>query len=45
MSSDIDAGNAAEVLTICVASGLAQKNDLLYHNPDILVDYTNELLN
>jgi HAD superfamily hydrolase (TIGR01549 family) len=44
MSSDVDAGKAAGVLTICIASGLAQKEDLLNHHPDILVDNTDELL-
>ncbi|MHA1885355.1 MAG: HAD family hydrolase [Promethearchaeota archaeon] len=44
MTSDIDAGKAAKVKVICVASGLAQKSALLEHKPDILVDNTEELI-
>ncbi|MFW9949373.1 MAG: HAD family hydrolase, partial [Candidatus Thorarchaeota archaeon] len=45
MTSDVDAGKAANVTTICVASGLARKVDILEHKPDILVDDTNDLIN
>ncbi len=44
MTTDIDAGKAANVKMICVASGLAQKETLLEHKPDILVDNTENLL-
>lgn len=45
MTTDIDAGKSANVKMICVASGLAKKETLLEHNPDILVDNTEELIN
>ena len=45
MTTDIDAGKAAKVKMVCVASGLAQKSVLLEHNPDIIVDNTTELKN
>ena len=44
MTTDIDAGKAAKVKTVCVASGLALKANLLKHKPDILVDNTDELI-
>jgi len=44
MTTDVDAGKSANVMMICVASGLAQKETLLQHNPDILVDNTEELI-
>ncbi len=44
MTTDIDAGKAANVTMICVASGLAQKQTLKQHKPDILVDNTKELI-
>jgi len=44
MTTDIEAGKSAKVKTICVASGLAQKKVLLEHNPDILVDNTDDLI-
>ncbi len=43
MTTDIQAGKAAEVKMICVASGLAPKQSLMRYNPDILVDNTLEL--
>ncbi|MBD3197181.1 MAG: HAD-IA family hydrolase [Candidatus Lokiarchaeota archaeon] len=43
MTTDIQAGKNAEVTTVCVASGLAQKEDLKQHNPDYLVDDTKGL--
>jgi HAD superfamily hydrolase (TIGR01549 family) len=45
MSTDVDAGKAANVKMVCVASGLAQKETLKEHNPDILVENTEELIN
>ena len=39
-----DAGKAANVKMICVASGLAQKQTLYEHHPDILVENTEELI-
>jgi phosphoglycolate phosphatase-like HAD superfamily hydrolase len=45
MSTDVDAGKAANVKMVCVASGLAQKTTLHEHRPDILVDTTEELIN
>ncbi|MFX1490505.1 MAG: HAD family hydrolase [Promethearchaeota archaeon] len=45
MSTDVDAGIAANVKMVCVASGLAQKTTLQEHRPDILVDTTEELIN
>ncbi len=45
MTTDIESGKAAHVKTICVASGLAQKQTLLEHNPDILVENTEQLIN
>jgi HAD superfamily hydrolase (TIGR01549 family) len=44
MTTDVDAGKAANVKMICVASGLAQKQTLLEHKPDILVDNTESLI-
>jgi phosphoglycolate phosphatase-like HAD superfamily hydrolase len=44
MTTDVDAGKAAEVKMICVASGLAQKQKLVEHKPDILVDNTENLI-
>ncbi|MFX0004468.1 MAG: HAD family hydrolase [Candidatus Hodarchaeota archaeon] len=44
MTTDVDAGKAAKVKMICVASGLAQKQTLLDHKPDILVDNTENLV-
>jgi pyrophosphatase PpaX len=44
MTTDVDAGKAAKVKMICVASGLAQKQALVEHNPDILVDNTESLI-
>ncbi len=45
MTTDIEAGKSANVKMICVASGLAKKETLQEHNPDILVDNTEELIN
>ncbi len=44
MTTDIEAGKAAKVSMICVASGLAQKETLKKHNPDILVDNSEQLI-
>ena len=44
MTTDIEAGKAANVTTICVASGLAQKETLKKHQPNILVDNTEQLI-
>lgn len=44
MTTDIDAGKAANVTMICVASGLAQKETLKKHQPNILVDNTEQLI-
>jgi len=44
MTTDVDAGKAAGVKIVCVASGLAEKNALLEHNPDFLVENTSELM-
>lgn len=44
MTTDIEAGKSANVKTVCIASGLARKETLLEHNPDILVDNTEELI-
>ena len=44
MTTDIDAGKSANVKMVCVASGLAQKQILQEHNPDVLVNDTNELV-
>ena len=44
MTTDIDAGKSANVKMVCVASGLAQKETLLNHKPDVLVNDTNELI-
>ncbi|MFX1311767.1 MAG: HAD family hydrolase [Promethearchaeota archaeon] len=44
MTTDIEAGKAANVKMICVASGLAKKETLLAHQPDILVDNTTQLI-
>ncbi|TXT65634.1 MAG: HAD-superfamily hydrolase [Promethearchaeota archaeon] len=43
MTTDVDAGKAAGVKMVCVASGLAEKNALLEHDPDFLVENTTEL--
>ena len=45
MTTDIEAGKAANVKMICVASGLAQKETLKKYQPDILVDNTEQLIN
>lgn len=44
MTTDVDAGKAANVTMICVASGLAQKETLKKHQPNILVDNTEQLI-
>ncbi|MFX0133007.1 MAG: HAD family hydrolase [Candidatus Hodarchaeota archaeon] len=44
MTTDIKAGKAAKVKMICVASGLAKKETLNEHQPDILVDNTEQLI-
>lgn len=44
MTTDIDAGKNARVRMICVSSGLAKKEILLKHEPDILVNNTEELI-
>jgi HAD superfamily hydrolase (TIGR01549 family) len=44
MTTDVEAGKSANVKMVCVASGLAKKETLLEHNPDILVDNTEELI-
>ncbi|MFW9901194.1 MAG: HAD family hydrolase [Candidatus Thorarchaeota archaeon] len=44
MTTDVDAGKAAKVKMVCVSSGLAKKQTLLEHNPDILVDSTENLI-
>lgn len=44
MTTDIDAGKSANVKMVCVASGLAQKETLYEHQPDILVDNTEDLI-
>ena len=44
MTSDVDAGKAANVTTICVASGLAQKEDLQDHKPDFLLNTIDDLI-
>ncbi|MEE9376997.1 MAG: HAD-IA family hydrolase [Candidatus Lokiarchaeia archaeon] len=44
MTTDIEAGKAANVTMICVASGLAQKETLKNHQPNILVDNTEQLI-
>ena len=43
MTTDIQAGKAANIKTICVASGLAQKETLREQNPDILLDNVQDL--
>ena len=43
MSTDIQAGKAAGVKTICVASSLAKKETLILDIPDILLDNIDEL--
>ncbi|MHA2180651.1 MAG: HAD family hydrolase [Promethearchaeota archaeon] len=45
MTTDVDAGKSANVMMICVASGLAQKEALQEHKPDILVNDTIALIN
>ncbi|MFX1366378.1 MAG: HAD family hydrolase [Promethearchaeota archaeon] len=44
MTTDIDAGKAADVTMICVESGLAQEQTLKEHQPDILVNNTDQLI-
>jgi pyrophosphatase PpaX len=44
MTTDVEAGKAAKVKMVCVASGLAQKETLNEHHPDILVDDTEQLI-
>jgi len=44
MTTDIEAGKAANVTMICVASGLAKKETLKKHQPNILVDNTEQLI-
>jgi len=44
MTTDVDAGKAANVKMVCVASGLAQKGTLQEHQPDILVENTEDLI-
>jgi len=44
MTTDIEAGKAAKVTMVCVASGLAQKETLKKHQPNILVDNTEQLI-
>ncbi|MFX1499692.1 MAG: HAD family hydrolase [Promethearchaeota archaeon] len=44
MTTDIDAGKAANVTMICVASGLAQEQTLKQHQPDVLLDNTEQLI-
>ena len=44
MTTDVEAGKSADVMMICVASGLAQKETLREHKPDKLVNDTNELI-
>ncbi|MFW9878655.1 MAG: HAD family hydrolase [Candidatus Thorarchaeota archaeon] len=44
MTTDIEAGKSANVKMVCVASGLAKKETLLEHDPDILVDNTEQLI-
>lgn len=43
MTTDIEAGKAAGVKMVCVASGLAEKHSLLEQKPDYLVENTEEL--
>lgn len=43
MTTDILAGKAANVKTVCVSSGLAQKRSLLENNPDVLIDKVQDL--
>jgi len=43
MSTDIQAGKAANVKMVCVASGLAKKETLLEHKPDFLLDNVQDL--
>jgi phosphoglycolate phosphatase len=43
MTTDVQAGKAAGVTVICVASGLAEKQKLLEEEPDYLVENTGEL--
>lgn len=44
MTTDIEAGKAAKVKMVCVASGLAKKETLREHQPDVLVDNTEQLI-
>jgi len=44
MTTDVEAGKAAKVKMVCVASGLAQKETLSKHHPNILVDNTEQLI-
>ena len=43
MSTDIQAGKAAKVKMVCVASGLAKKETLLEYKPDFLLDNVQDL--
>ncbi len=43
MTTDVQAGKAAEVTMVCVASGLAKKTDLQKKSPNYLVNNTEEL--
>ncbi|MBY9007004.1 MAG: HAD-IA family hydrolase [Candidatus Lokiarchaeota archaeon] len=43
MTTDIQAGKAAEVTMVCVASGLAKSSDLKEYKPNYLVNNTEEL--
>jgi phosphoglycolate phosphatase-like HAD superfamily hydrolase len=38
MKTDIQAGKAAGVRTLCISSGLNKKEDLLLEKPDFIVD-------
>jgi pyrophosphatase PpaX len=43
MTTDVEAGKAAGVTMVCLSSGLAEKDALMEHKPDYLVENTNEL--
>ncbi|MBD3351456.1 MAG: HAD-IA family hydrolase [Candidatus Lokiarchaeota archaeon] len=43
MKTDVQAGKAAKIKTLCVASGLNNKEELLEEKPDFLVNNTQEL--
>jgi HAD superfamily hydrolase (TIGR01549 family) len=45
MTTDVEAGKAAGVTMVCLSSGLAEKQALLEHNPNYLVESTKELKN